>query len=1149
MFFARIRIRSRGKGISNMRNDINIPHKANRILHLILFAFVLIFLRVWYLGCVQREQHEQQSRKPKRKTTIEKVERATICDRFNIPLAYNTISYTASIRYADLREIPSHKWRKNEQGVKVKEPVRGPYITSLAKLLSKELQIDPQVIEDIIYAKASLFPHTPFVLKEGISEKQYYRLKMLQKDWRGIEAERVSKRVYPLHKVGCDVVGYMGAIDPKEYLAIAEETKTLQEYVKKREAGEIVFLPPGYENPLDVRKRLKLLQEKAYTINDSIGKAGVEHFCDEILRGIHGRGFYEIDPKGNILRKLPGSRAGVRGQKVCLAISAELQEYAEQLLAQHEIFRDMKDKDGRTLPGIPWIKGGAAIALDPKTGEVLALASYPRFDPNDFIAVSTPEEKKKQQENISRWLENERHIADLWNGKVSLTREIYSENSKDWSEETQPITLPYYFSTIIPPGTTLEKALSVLDNVKNAYELQKNFENVRKSLEIDDPAALLHVIYSQEGHIPGKKKFAPEVIEYIQSKLQSCDENSLTSIRALHPFLMHVKHNDNKLLLIDLMRMLLYFDGCSEDLIAKVGKLSLAEFFELTQQFQKVQSSVKEKVEQLHHEIGFKQWREKHFKEFLAKKRKEEKLAHKPAKPYTEYLEKIEKRLFKQFWQACKFVFLDAALSGKQRISLAKYPELEPYLDHLLSFNVEQNSALRQAVASLPPLLAMDFMKCMRGFDELSRPLYGKYRLVRSSQGVQLEKHLAAAFYPVSRFGYGRSQAFRQSTPQGSVFKMAVAYEALKEKFEYLKENDLALKDLNPLTVVDSMHAAVSPGSPKQLMGYTLEGAPIYRLYKGGMLPRKYPNIGKIDLIGAVEVSSNLYFALLAAEHVADPSYLEKMTQEFGLGNKTGIDLPGEIKGIIPEDLNDNKTSLYSFAMGQHSLIVTPLQTAMMYAAFANGGHILKPQILSLIVGEKREETPFLSSQKEEYPFRDSLRLVGIDFPLFTESLTPVHNSSVHKLPVEVKNTVFFPSEIRTLLMQSMQRVVLGNRGTARSGTIRYLKKYPAAGKCYEMMKDKVVGKTGTAEIFHRPWLDAEAIPEIRNHIWFCGIFFPESHKLMDQHWEEGDLVVVVYLRFSASGGKEAAPLGVLIANKWKEIQKKYAQESFVEKE
>src|SRR5205823_2972442 len=141
--------------------------KANRILNIILLCLLLILIRVWYLSVIKHEEGLEQSRKPQRRTVIEQVERATIRDRFNLPLAINKIQYNASICYAHIRQIPSVAW---EEGKRVHP--RSEYITRLAQLLSKELSLDPIAIEDLIHAKASLFPHTPFVIKENLSEPQ-----------------------------------------------------------------------------------------------------------------------------------------------------------------------------------------------------------------------------------------------------------------------------------------------------------------------------------------------------------------------------------------------------------------------------------------------------------------------------------------------------------------------------------------------------------------------------------------------------------------------------------------------------------------------------------------------------------------------------------------------------------------------------------------------------------------------------------------------------------------------------------------------------------------------------------------------------------------------------------------------------------------
>src|SRR5690606_1085227 len=94
--------------------------------------------------------------------------------------------------------------------------------------LAKTLSMDPDRLEDLIHSKASLFPHVPFIIKTGLLEEEYYRLKMMQKDWPGLHAEISSSRHYPQGKVGCNILGTMGAISQKEYMAIAQEISELQ---------------------------------------------------------------------------------------------------------------------------------------------------------------------------------------------------------------------------------------------------------------------------------------------------------------------------------------------------------------------------------------------------------------------------------------------------------------------------------------------------------------------------------------------------------------------------------------------------------------------------------------------------------------------------------------------------------------------------------------------------------------------------------------------------------------------------------------------------------------------------------------------------------------------------------------------------------
>jgi cell division protein FtsI/penicillin-binding protein 2 len=229
--------------------DYHIPEKANRVLNIIILGLMLILIRVWFLAVIQHDEHVALSRKPQRRSIIEHVERATIRDRFNIPLALNKMQYAAAVCYADIRSIPSVRWTKDADGKPKRVQARANYIHELSQMLAQELKLDAQQIEDTIHGKASLFPHTPFVLKEDISEDLYYRLKLLETDWVGIRTERKSTRYYPRGKVGSDIIGYMGAISSNEYFNIAQEIKILQSYLHERESGEMPFCPRDFTMP------------------------------------------------------------------------------------------------------------------------------------------------------------------------------------------------------------------------------------------------------------------------------------------------------------------------------------------------------------------------------------------------------------------------------------------------------------------------------------------------------------------------------------------------------------------------------------------------------------------------------------------------------------------------------------------------------------------------------------------------------------------------------------------------------------------------------------------------------------------------------------------------------------------------------------
>lgn len=1044
---------------------MRISDKTNRVLHVISLCLMLILIRSWYLSVIQHDYHVKMAHKPQRRVVIEKADRATIHDRFGIPLAINKIQYNASVCYAHIRQIPTVRWHKNEKGQRVRISERLEYISKLSEKLSSELGVPARRIEDLIHGKAALLPHTPFVIKEDLSEEQYYRLKGMEKDWLGLQVERVSRREYPLGKIGGDVIGYLGNIDSTKYLKIAHELNSLEDYLASKQEGESRFLPEGFDSPEEVLQRYFDLQEKAYSMNDLIGKSGVEASYEEELRGYVGKHIYEVDTKGNFVRELEGSRDAVPGKKITLTLSAELQMFAEQLIASNEGSRLDKSDGGINEK---WMRGSAVVAMIPKTGEIVALASYPRFNPNDFIPSRDPESRKEKEFAVKQWLENEEYLGEIWDGKRSLKREYFSFVQGRYLEETLPLTWHRYLEAILPGKSTLKNAMFQIENVKMALQVQE--------------------------------------------------------IGIYHPLLREIKNEQDKYLAVDLCHLVAPLELFTNELAREVGGQSLSDYFTTRQEAMRLLARMKEELKELFYDYDFNTWREAHFKEYLKEMREKEKAEKKYAKPYTDYLDRVERKLWGKFWEAYKPVFLYTALTGRIPILLENYPHLTPYFCTLKEtyFPLLQGSQplLHEKLSHLEPPIGVAYLKTLRSFEELNSPLKRRYPYVRSVHGVSEEKHLAEAFYPPYGYGFTRSQSYKQAIPPGSVFKLVTAYQTLLERYE---------KGLpfNPLTIVDDWRG--SPTSKNFILGFLNDGTPLYRNYKEGRLPRSsHPGMGRLDMHGALEQSSNVYFSLLAGDILQNPLSLAKAAKQFGMGEKTGVDLPGEAKGKVPDDIDQNRTGLYSFAIGQHTLEVTPLQTALMTAIIANQGKVIRPHVVQKLEGTDRVLHHEL--------------LEDANWTLDKLSIqTTIHQEEnvIQTLLPETDRTVFFPSPIFNYLFEGMQRVVLGPRGTARPGVMRALYDHPSSLRDYLEIHRDLIGKTGTAQALYKHSVSSAAAPVMEHYICFSAIAYPKQSIPLAPIDKEPELVVVVSLRYRQAG-LEGGPIAAQVIKKWREIKARH---------
>jgi len=164
-----------------------------------------------------------------------------------------------------------------------------------------------------------------------------------QGDFPGIEGLQLTQRVYPNGTLAAHVLGTIGEINDKELAAHKAD---------------------------------------GYRAGETIGKTGAELTYEADLRGQAQIEKLEVDSAGRVQRSLGGHPA-VQGHDVRLSIDIDVQRLAEESLAQAiELARKSSD----FYTGKPFAApGGSAVVLDPRDASVLAMASNPTYDPNEFI--------------------------------------------------------------------------------------------------------------------------------------------------------------------------------------------------------------------------------------------------------------------------------------------------------------------------------------------------------------------------------------------------------------------------------------------------------------------------------------------------------------------------------------------------------------------------------------------------------------------------------------------------------------------------------------------------------------------------------------------------------------------------------------------
>lgn len=295
---------------------------------IIAVLFLVLSVRLFNVQIINNEEFSTQSSNNQVRVITTPAKRGCIYDSKMRTLADSTVVFNISVDISSLTSEEKDQVAKN-LAVYLKDP-----------------SITEESIRDMLRVNAGSYE--PVIIKK-VKYKDYIGLISVLEEHRsempGLYIYEEPQRTYPQETVAGHIVGYVGSL--------TESDKDLME-------------------------------DYNYHSTDVVGKSGLEksleRFTDDNgkeigLRGIRGVKTVEVDSNHNIIRTI-SEKEPVSGNSVILTIDSRVQKAMEDSLAN--TVNSLKDQ-------YPKCKGGAAALVNVKTGAVIAMASYPSLNPNDFI--------------------------------------------------------------------------------------------------------------------------------------------------------------------------------------------------------------------------------------------------------------------------------------------------------------------------------------------------------------------------------------------------------------------------------------------------------------------------------------------------------------------------------------------------------------------------------------------------------------------------------------------------------------------------------------------------------------------------------------------------------------------------------------------
>jgi penicillin-binding protein 2 len=304
----------------------------------IIAVFLIFFGRLFTLQILENTEWSAQAEENRISEINLPTQRGIIFDRNNYILAQNIPSFNVVIIPSDL---PDDLGAVQEVFRQLSELVNVPINLGTLDEPFVPCRSEHGITQIVEYGDTSA-PYDPVRIKCNIDRTSAMIINEKAVDLPGVEIEIESVRDYPTGSLTADIIGFLGPISAAE-----------EEYYRARN-----FVPN----------------------RDKVGYAGVERYFQSILSGRNGRRLVEVDVGGQVMRDVLPPINPSPGLNLHLTIDSRLQSAAESILVReieewNAYYDEMR------------MNSGVVIALNPKTGEILAMVSYPSYENNRMARV------------------------------------------------------------------------------------------------------------------------------------------------------------------------------------------------------------------------------------------------------------------------------------------------------------------------------------------------------------------------------------------------------------------------------------------------------------------------------------------------------------------------------------------------------------------------------------------------------------------------------------------------------------------------------------------------------------------------------------------------------------------------------------------